>query len=82
MMERRWRIATTIGAFIFVIVYLTTLIRFYRDCYDLPVTLNKIISANLGCVKGDWPELFVGVLLLDGMVANWAIEKKRVTQLK
>jgi hypothetical protein len=82
MMERRWRIATTIGAFIFALAYLTRLIRFYRNWYDVPVTLKKILSANLGCVKGDWPNLLVGVLLLAVMIANWAIEKKRAPQLK
>ena len=82
MMDRRWKIAFSIGTFILALVFLTRLTRFYRNWYGMPVTLNRVLSASLGYVKGDWPNLLFGVLLLAGMAANWAIQKKRATQLK
>ena len=82
MMERRWKIAFSIGSVILALPFLTRLIRFYRNWYGMPVTLNRILSASLGYVKGDWPNMFFGLLLLAGMAANWAIQKKRATQLK
>jgi hypothetical protein len=82
MMERRWKIAFSIGTVILALAFLARLIRFYRNWYDMPVTLSKILGASLGYVKGDWPSLLFGVLLLAGMAANWATAKKRATQLK
>ncbi len=82
MMEHRWKLVFWIGAFLLVLAEIIRLVRFYRNWYGMPVTLNKILSASLHYVKGDWPSLLFGVLLLAGMAANWAIAKKRATQLK
>jgi|HubBroStandDraft_3_1064219.scaffolds.fasta_scaffold58794_2 hypothetical protein len=82
MMERRWKIVFSIGTAILALAFLTRLIRFYRVWYDTPVTLNKIFTASLGYVKGDWPNLLFGALLLAAMAANWAIARKRATGLK
>jgi len=81
-MARRWKIAFSIGIVIFALVYSIRLIRFYRDWYGMPVTLHKILSANLGYMRGDWPNLLFGALIVVGMATNWAIERKRASQVK
>ena len=82
MMERRWKIAFSIGTVVLAFAFLARLIRFYRDWYDMPVAMSKTLSASLGYVNDDWPNLLFGLLLLAGMAANLAIAKKRATQLK
>ncbi len=82
MMARRWKIALWISTFIFAFVFLARFIRFYHNWYGMPVTLRKLLSANLAYIKGDWLNLLIGALFLVGMATNWALEKKREQQIK
>jgi hypothetical protein len=82
MMSRRWSIVLIISTVLFTLAYAIKLTRFYRDWYAMPISLHKVLSANLAFVKGGWPSWLFGVLLLVGMASNWFVAKKRENQIK
>ncbi len=77
MMVWRWRFAFFLGSVMFVFVYVFRLERFYVHWYGTPVTIAKIIAANLAYVRGDWLTLLPGIVIIIGFALNWALEVKR-----